>query len=152
MLGTLLSVAIVAVILGLVVFQGNNGKSESERALDAAQQWSQDGVDDVSEDIVKFAIGEIPLVGNLVAELVAELVEDRINGVLIWRYSAPEKVANKVYTLTAESVVRIDFTLPILGQKTFDIVVPIDLTVDVERIEVTDALFKLSDASVNELQ
>ena len=147
-IGALLVGAIVAVVLVLAVFQGGNGKSESERALDAAQQWTQDGIDDVSEDIVKFAIGEIPLV----AELVAELLEDRINDVLTWEYSMPEMVTSDIYQLTAESTVSLEFTLPIIGQKIFDIVIPIDLTVDVNRVEVTEASFNISDASIDERQ
>ena len=127
---------------------GGGGKSDSEKALDVARQWVNDSTDLVAEEIVEFVIGEIPLVSGLASEL----LEDQIHKQLTWQFSEPAKASGSMYSVTATCLVSLEFSLPLLGTQAYAISLPFDLTIDVDKEEVTRYSTDLLGASIEEQQ
>ena len=116
--------ALAVAVLLLVVLFVFRGEAEMTPE-DQARQWVAGNVDAVGEDIAGWMSGD-----NLVLrELGGEYVEDRINDVISWEYSAAEHRSGGLYDLTATARVRFDIPG---GVGEVDAAVPWEMVVDVE--------------------
>ena len=90
------AVVLVAVVLLVIVAAIVCGDPTSrERAITAAEDWTEECIDAFSEDVL-FTIVDLlndeGLIGELVAELGAEWLESRTNEMVRWRLSEPTAI------------------------------------------------------------
>ena len=134
-------------LVGLVFLVAcGGGKSDSDKALDAAREWVDSSTDAVADEVVKLVIGEVPIVSGLASSVISNQINDRI----AWSYAEPVKSSGSVYEVEATATVQLELDVPIFGTKKIDVSLPFDLRVDVNNGEITRWLPNLPSASVVE--
>ena len=103
-------------------------------------------MDAVSDVIVELIIGEVPIASSLASSVIADQIDDRLE----WSYSEPVNESGKIYRVTATASAEPEFSVPLLGSRTYEVKLPFDLQVDVSSGEVTRWLPDLTEASVAE--
>ena len=139
----ILTCLLVASILGC-------GDGEAERktqALNAAQDWTQDSTDTVIEEVLNLVTSEIPG-----ASLFTGIIASEIADLLSWEYSEPVKTTDAIYEVTATVSTQMSLDLPLVGSKTYEARLPIDLEIDVSDGSVTEWSADTGNSSVGEVE
>ena len=126
------------------------GDSEAERkaqALDAAQSWAENRTDTVVEEVVALVTSEVPG-----ASLFRGAIASQIADLLSWDYSEPVNTTEQIYEIEATVSTRMSLDLPLLGSKTYEARLPINLQVDVSTGSVAKWSAEFADAFVGEIE
>ena len=126
------------------------GDSEAERkaqALNTAQNWAENSTDTVIGEIVALVTSGIPG-----ASLLSGIIASEIADLLSWEYSEPVKTTDAIYEVTATVSTQMSLDLPLVGSKTYEARLPIDLEIDVSDGSVTEWSADTENSSVGEVE
>ncbi|MCY4625587.1 MAG: hypothetical protein OXC99_11395 [Chloroflexi bacterium] len=132
-------------ILGLAMTAACGGSQEAI-ATRVVTGWVTDNVDVVSDEVVKLVVGDLPVLTQIAGDVLA----DRIVDSATWEYAEPECEPDDRCRVTATASVRIDVTLPLLGDRRYVASLPFSLLVDTESESVLRWNPVPLDASVEE--
>lgn len=139
--GVVLVVAVVAIVC--------ERPSPRERAIAAAENWTEDSVDAFSEDVL-YAIVDLlndeGLIGALVAELGAEWFESRIDEMVQWHLSEPTAVDESSFLVVVTGEADWDIDVGPL-ETTLLLSVPVNLTIRGD--DVVDEEIQLQDIDLD---
>ena len=95
-------------------------------AQNLAEEYIDDNVDSISEDIAGLIYEQNPLL----REIGGELIEDEIHQKVQWIYSPATSIGDETYKLVATGQVDVEVGVSI-AKVTVEVDIPIDLTIDV---------------------
>ena len=142
------ALAVVAVMIVAVSFSlpGCGGVNHEEVALQVAQEWADESITAIASDIVDGLIGEFPVLGALATSVIEEQIREHVS----WSYSTPIRTAEGRYQITAAANAAVEMSIPVLGDKAFDVSLDFHLDVDTEKAAVVDSRFDPSSLAVQE--
>ncbi len=141
-----ISLVLVTAAYGLVGSCGSDSKTKEEIALEVAEDWARDSVDEVAEEIVKLIIGEVPLATSLAANLLANQFRSNLE----WTYGTPTRESGNRYVITATAATSAEIDLPLVEAKTYTASLPFTLEIEVSDREVTSWIPDITGASISE--
>lgn len=126
-----LVVIIILLVLRLVINSADLTPEE------VAQNYVNDNVDKLGEDIVGLIVGD----NWLLTELGGEYIEDRVHDVIKWEFSTSRNIQKEVYEVIATAHVSMTVDYPILARSfNVDASVPFILKIDMSNKSVTSVV------------
>ena len=115
--------------------------------MSTAQNWAEDSTDMVVAEVVTLVTSEVTG-----ASLFSGIIASQIADLLSWEFSEPVNATEQIYEIDATVSTRISLDLPLLGTKTYEARLPIDLQVDVSTGSVAKWSADFANASVGEIE
>ena len=121
----MLGMMLAACVYGMVAC---SGPSESEIALEVAQEWTITSIDQATGAVVDLLIDEHPWV----AQIATVVVADQIRSNLSWTYGTPVQEGSDRYSVRVTAGADIKVAVPFLDDKAYSVSAPFDLMVNTE--------------------
>ena len=137
--------ATALLVLGLITLTGCGPNSEAV-ALEVAQDWASDSVTSAASNISDALLQDQPIL----EAIAASVVEDQIRSNVSWNFSSPRQLNGSRYEVMATANSSVTISIPILGDKTFDISGSFVLEIDTEREQVQSSRLDVSSLSIQE--
>ncbi len=100
--------------------------TKAEIAEAAAREWASASIGKVSDDLIDFAYGEVPVVSRLAGDVLVEQIRTSAT----WTFATPQPGFGHGYEVTATVSVQLTIDLPLLDEKAYLVSLPVRLDVD----------------------
>ena len=121
--------------------------TEAEIAEEAAREWASTSIGKVTDDLIDFAIGEVPIVSRLAGDV----LEEQIRTSATWTFATPQPGFGHRYDVTATVSVQLTIDLPLLDEKAYLVSLPVRLDVDTVDKAILDWSPHILGATIEEL-
>ena len=149
-LTTGLGILLVAALALMVACEDGIGgpePTEAEIAEEAAREWVSTSIGKVADEVIDFAIGEVPLVSRLAADALEEQIRENAT----WTFATPQPGFGHRYDVTATVSVQLTIVLPLLDEKTYLVSLPVRLDVDTVDKAILDWSPHIPGATIEEV-
>ena len=142
-------VLVVALALAVACEDGMGGPTptKAEIAEEAAREWVNTGIGKVADEVIDFAIGEVPLVSRLATDA----LEKQIRESAAWTFATPQPGFGHRYDVTATVSVQLTIDLPLLDVRTYLVSLPVRLDVDTVDKAILDWSPHIPGATIEEV-
>ena len=140
------AIAVPMLCLTLLMLFGCSGESQEDIALEVAENWTDDSIENVSDSVVQLVVGEYPIVSRLAGDILATQIKERVS----WTYRGIGSEGDDSYRVVATASVNLSISLPVIEDREYAVSLPIDLWIDTEDRSVDKWVPNISSASVTE--
>ena len=133
--------ALSVLFVFVLALPGCAGADKETEAVEVAEQWVDEGIDDVSDVLVDL-VRESPVVAvtfDKIPSLLADALSEQVKKQLVIHYTSSTRVSEDIYRVTGKAEVHIEVDLPIVGTRNFGAALP--FTLDVNLAERTADLW-----------
>ena len=145
-----LSTLLLAALALMVACEEGMGGPEPNRAEiadEAAREWASNSIGKVADEVIDFAIGEVPMVSRLASDA----LEEQIRESATWTFATPQPGIGHRYDVTATISARLTIDLPLLDEKSYLVSLPVRLDVDTVDKAILDWSPHIPGATIEEV-
>ena len=121
--------------------------TKAEIAEEAAREWASTSMGKVADELLEFAIGEVPAVSRLAGDV----LEEQIRKSATWTFQTPQPGFGHRYDVTATVSVQLTIDLPLLDEKAYLVSLPVRLDVDTVDKAILDWSPNILGATIEEV-
>ena len=141
-----IAIALTLICVALSASLACSSKSQEDTAIEVAQEWTDDSIENVSDDVVQLLLGQFPSIGGIAGDILADQVKEMVD----WDYQAIGSEGDNTYRIVATASVSLEISLPVVEDREYEISLPFDLWVDTKGLTVERWDPKLTSASIEE--
>ena len=140
------AIGVMALLATAAVLLGAACGGPKDVALQVAQDWTDDSMEQIASESAELLVGEVPLLKDLAASAIEGQIREKVS----WGFATPIEKGNDRYEVVATASVAIDVDLPLLPDKSYDASLDFSLQVDVNEAKVASWLPVVSSVSFEE--